>query len=538
MTKNIYFSECFSHQEIALARDKKYIIFGAGANGKNLVEYNDILAENVIAFCDNSVQLQGTKVKDIYDVVAPSELDRLVYQDDAWIIISIPFAHQEILNQLEAMNLTHRSIVVRFLEIFENDQDSLITQDYLDAVEVASEKYLLDKQNTQKQDKIKVVFVLHLLALISSFDSIYEEMKKMETFEPVFLISPTKMNLSHVSYDVRFTYDDNIIQFMKEKNYNFILGYENKKWINIYDLKPDLLLYNTTYQHSQMPSPFMGYRYHEKIKLAYISMGNSAPETTIKLESLTVSSLTFLNLCWKAFFDKGNYNYYQHTEIDKTLLVLSGSPKIDYYKNGLATHQVYFKNQNRIKILYTPSCESFEGRSSFLQYHKYFKNLLENNESIELAIRPHPFMERELIGLKKINRDELDIILSYFKNHPRCVYDTGFDYRQAFLEADFAVMDKSSINYEYYITAKPLIYTIQDINGTESFIAANYLLDSSYVVHTESALSDCINQLIGGKDPLKEKRVALHQAKIKDFFPSGTTNGKFIANYINSHIHD
>lgn len=500
---------------------RKCIIFGAGYKGQSL--FADIsLRYNVVAYADNDSQLWGNILNTV-PIISPNDLEQWVYDGDTDIIICSYFADEIIAKRLKEMDLNAKIIVPKFLEYIEDDENSLIDdEDVKSIIEKSRQIYL----KREKNEKIKIIFIVYFLSLFSSYESIYEEMVDDERFEPIILLSPVRKNGK-----LFFQYDHGLEETMQKRGYTYTMVYKNGEWIDIYSLNPDGIFYQTPYTVIQLPSICREYHYSDHVKIMNTPYGALPVENVQALLNDTSGYAGFLYNTWRLFLDRTNYDVFINNPKLADKIILTGTPKVDFYKRGIKKGESYFKNKNSTKILYTPTWQATKGRSSFLKYYDYFALLIQRGE-LELVLRPHPLLIPELESSDIISKSELERILSIFNSHENCLLDLNGDYRCAILSSDFAIMDISSLTYEYLPTGKPLILTAQN----EKELRVNPAIKNScYMAESREQLEYYVNMLLEGDDPLRDKRLEL-TGNFDDLFPNGGTNGAYISDYIAQNI--
>ena len=501
-------------------RKKDCMIFGAGFAGMN---YFAIISQryHVLAYVDNDPDLWGEIVMSL-PVISLDELKTQAKDADFDIVICVFYAHEEILRQLEQLHLNTNILRIKAIEFVWGDDASVIDEAvYQKKMDESRRKYLARK----KEGAICVVFMIHKLQLFSSNESIYEEMLADERFEPVIVLTPRYFIQGTYQF---YNYDDHLEAYMKKRGYEYRLAYQDGEWIDLYSLFPDGIFYQVPYTFPQLPSIYREYHYMDHIKIIHTPYGvlpTNAPDAL--LTGMSGGYRQFLENCWRLFLDKPNYDAFINDPQLAPKIVLSGSPKVDFYVRGIKGADAYFKRDDSRKILYTPTWMVKKGRSSFVKYAGYFLKLLQN-KSVELAVRPHPFLIPELEASKLISKDELDAILSAFREHTRCVFDLYGDYRSAILYSDFAVMDITSLAYEYLPTEKPLILCMKE---EDQFGVKKFIRDAAYVAYSEEQLEEYVAMLLAGEDPKMGERTEIVHG-LESLFPNEGSNGAFIKEYI------
>ena len=523
--KDCSFVDMISYEILELDDlNKECVMFGAGKMGAEL--YEMIIEQyDVIAYSDNNSKVWGTSLHDV-PIVSPNELRSLTQKGTVDVIVSSFYAVEKMVSQLKEMNLNARILTMELLEYVGSDENSLI----IDVEKVVTKSKPIYLQG-KRDNKIKIIFMLYSLTSFSSYESIYEQMLHDERFEPVLVLAPKRKTIE--SKKVIYDYELMLEETMVKRGYSFLWAYKDSQWIDIYALNPDGIFYQTPYSKVQLPAICRESHYCDDIKIMNTPYGVLMGEDINSLLSDATLVLNFVQNSWKVFLDKSNYDVFvkEPSFLDK--IVLSGTPKVDFYLTGVRNKDLYYKNTNSTKILYTPTWMAAKGRSSFLHYHDYFAELIQDKQ-VELVLRLHPLLIAEIETLNLLPKNELDSILSVFKNSENCVFDLYGDYRSAILDSDFAVMDITSLVYEYLPTGKPLILTAPNIN---EFSIKPSVKELCYVAENREQMIGYIEMLMNGDDPLCEKRLSVVGDK-SGLFPNGIANGKFIVDYIAKHIRE
>ena len=81
--------------------------------------------------------------------------------------------------------------------------------------------------------------------------------------------------------------------------------------------------------------------------------------------------------------------------------------------------------------------------------------------------------------------------------------DDNIDYLETFAHTDVLIADMSSINYEFYLMGKPMIYCG---NPLEYNAETKNMMECSYIASNWREVQDGIEQLSNGVDPTFDKR--------------------------------
>lgn len=84
------------------------------------------------------------------------------------------------------------------------------------------------------------------------------------------------------------------------------------------------------------------------------------------------------------------------------------------------------------------------------------------------------------------------------------------EYASTFWQSDVLIADYSSIIPEYFLTEKPLIFCITNMELT---LLQNMkdILEGSYVVHSQEELRECLEMLRLGEDSKRDIRITMKE---------------------------
>ena len=215
-------------------------------------------------------------------------------------------------------------------------------------------------------------------------------------------------------------------------------------------------------------------------------------------------------------------------------LAVWGHPKADHYRNMEQNRENIpeeWKQRigNRKTILWTPHHLidlNETGTGTWLIWGDHIlKQALEHPE-LFFIVRPHPLMMGALVNTGSITEDQAEEIRNKIDSAENMIWDTYDDYRLAFDAADAIITDGTTFSVEFLYTKKPILLTPRNMEG---FYIYEEMLRSYYIVNSIQDIADFMDMMQAGEDPLKEKRLALHD---KTFMipESGTVGENIIRN--------
>lgn len=145
------------------------------------------------------------------------------------------------------------------------------------------------------------------------------------------------------------------------------------------------------------------------------------------------------------------------------------------------------------------------GGSHFLAYRDAFTQFAveHGSDRVKFAIRPHPLMFRHMLQRDYMTEQELADYKALLETHGIALDDscqTPFD---ALTSADILLTDFSSINMNFFLMDRPMIYCPYDPDLSEDY---TLMLEGSYVAETWEQVETHLLHLIRGEDPAALRR--------------------------------
>lgn len=372
-------------------------------------------------------------------------------------------------------------------------------------------------KRTQNQP-INVLFVCHMSALWSMFDSIYDKLVNDSEFNPIVVALPYK----HGTLPDGQYKDDGVFTFLQEIGVNVIRGYDNEKdeWLDPATLKPDYVFYQTPYNF--FPESWLVRSVSMIAQVCYFPYATSlfrgeVDETVHPVSFFRFTSKFFIesSLCEKNLISRLK----KESWFSKERFVISGYPKFDYLTeqsqlSGKAWRRGIREDVRR--VLWTPRWNTGEGNCHFFDYKDYFIDFCSKHQNVDFIFRPHPLCLQNLIKTGELSGNDLEAMEFKYSNSQNMALDRNAMYQDTFLSSDILVSDISSMLLEFFATGKPLIYTHRVDVFNE---LGKKLSEGFYWVRNATELTDTLEMLIAGNDPLKEKRKEIIKSLL--YLPKG-----------------
>lgn len=216
-----------------------------------------------------------------------------------------------------------------------------------------------------------------------------------------------------------------------------------------------------------------------------------------------------------------------------------GHPKADHYLTSnnnriMIPQEWHEKIGNRKVILWTPHHLidlNSRGTGTWLIWGECILKAAIKHPEVCFIFRPHPLMLGALVNSNSMSQREVERLIIKIESADNIIYDTNASYHYAFDTADAIITDGTTFSVEFLYTKKPILLTPRNMEG---FYFYQEMLNSYYIVTRERDILEFIEMVRDGKDPLREKRIALHDKIF--FLPQVGTVGEHILNEIKKEL--
>lgn len=306
---------------------------------------------------------------------------------------------------------------------------------------------------------------------------------------------------------VGFKYNElNPIEFWKEIDSNVYIT-DEKNVFDITKLHPDLIFRQEPYDEVY-PLEYAAEKLCQISRLCYVPYGyNPSPVKHLEIEY----NDAFFDFCYSIFADSHTAYRFCKSKAAKSpfysniRLYECGFPRFDLM--GPIKEIYEYK-----KYLWIPrwSLDSIDNdKSGFFDYIENFLDYFQKNNDLSLEIRPHPAMFKNFVKRNAMTEDEVKSFKEKIACIPNISLDESADYIPAFQRADVLIADFSSLDIEFGITGKPIVYCgdMREFNDETREMANNF-----YTAHNWDELFGCIEMLKSNNDPFKLKRIEVARA--------------------------
>jgi hypothetical protein len=365
---------------------------------------------------------------------------------------------------------------------------------------------------------IHVLFVCHIRALWSSFDSVYRAVINDSGFRATVVT----LRYRHTTLPDGEYKDEGALEFLQAKGIPAISGYdrERNQWLSPASLSPDYVFFQTPYD--VFPPEWSVERVSMVARVCYIPYGATLFGDEVQNISYRSDFFRFVHLTFTdSPFGRGLFmNHFKHeTWLDENAYVLSGFPKLDYLIQRPELSGKAWRRGTRPdlkRILWTPRWRTSESNSHFFDYKDFFVEFCRQHNDVDFVFRPHPLCLQNFLQTGELTAAELERMEQAYRASSNMALDRSGDYQDTFLTSDVLVSDISSMLLEYFATGKPIIYTHR-VDAFNEF--GRKLAEGFYWVRNAAELDRTLAMLTSGNDPLREKRQEL--VKLLLFLPEG-----------------
>lgn len=196
-------------------------------------------------------------------------------------------------------------------------------------------------------------------------------------------------------------------------------------------------------------------------------------------------------------------------------IAIWGHPKADHYRDAAKNRENIpeeWKQRigSRKTVLWTPHHLvnlDETGTGTWLIWGEHILKAALAHPELFFIVRPHPLMMGALVNTGSLTQAQVDHIRKRIDDAENMVWDTNDDYRFAFDAADAIITDGTTFSVEFLYTKKPILLTPRNMEG---FYLYEEMLECYYIVNSIQDISDFMEMVQAGKDPLQHKRFALY----------------------------
>ena len=346
----------------------------------------------------------------------------------------------------------------------------------------------------KESGNIVIVFVVYKPQLWNSLKTVYEAAVTNDQVDTYVVVSPDESRLGDGSILTSF-------DFYKEQCPGAINAVQDGSFFDVSMLYPDIIFRQSPYDNA-CPKEYSMANLARVAKTCYVPYSYNYTPNHLHIE---YNDCLLANL-YGLFSDcKTNYNYCvkEHNEY---------YPDLHVYYYGFPRFDIARRMQNKsdgknVTFTWVPrwSTDAVDNDgTSFFEYKDLLPEYFSNHPELNLIIRPHPSMFSHFISLGLMTEHEVDKYFETIQSIPNIHMDDNMDYLKTFEETDVLIADMSSINYEFYLTGKPIIFCGDDTNYNAE---TKIMYELIYKVKNWGELQSEIEKLVNNQDPNHEVRL-------------------------------
>jgi hypothetical protein len=345
-------------------------------------------------------------------------------------------------------------------------------------------------------------------ALWSMFDSIYRAARD----DPQFKITIVAVPCMHPNLAPGHYSDLGMFEYLSGRGIDAIRGYlpEQDAWLTPESLAPDFVFFQTPY--NLFPERWSAEYTSAFAKVCYVPYGTTLfkgevdaivhPEsffraaTLVFAENATARDRLVDRFKATAWFREDKF-------------MVSGSPKLDFPAAPHSAASTPWKrgtSSKNTRILWTPRWWTNDGSCHFFDYKDHFSEFCKSRLDVDFVFRPHPLSIQNFLNTGELAQGEWERMETFYADSANMAIDKSGDYQDTFLTSSILISDISSMMIEYLVTGKPIVYTHRVDLFNE---IGRSLAEGMYWVRTADELTETLNMLISGSDPLQSRRLEL-----------------------------
>ena len=359
-----------------------------------------------------------------------------------------------------------------------------------------------------KSKNVHNVIFLVIHDSVWKYEEVYRLMSEDSTFNVNVVVIPL-VREREAQMDVYYQ----SLDYFENQGYCTIASYDgdNKKWLDVKEIiKPDIVFFTNPHKIT-----FEKY-YIDNFVDKLTCYTPYTFDITKNFEGQY--NQKFHNILF-AFFVETRFHYEYAEKFSKVSkaknVIISGFAGMDRINSDSykATNvwKDYLGGQAK-KIIWAPHHTIPEqgnnlDYSCFLDYAEYFKNLLNTNEDIQIAFKPHPLLKEKLYTNSRWGKRKTDNYYSIWDKLPNGQLEIG-NYTDLFYFSDAMILDSASFTVEYLFFDKPSLFTVKDDKLLDRFNSFgkrvfNFLYKAHSVKDIDSFIGDVV---FGGEDTLRLDR--------------------------------
>ena len=361
----------------------------------------------------------------------------------------------------------------------------------------------------RKEGLLNVVFI-NAQPSIWKYDSLFNLMLNDERFNPLVLVCP----LEGRGRDLMLSSIEESVDFFQKKGYPVRCAYNSNdgSYIDIKELKPDILFYSTQYPNQ------LNKRYNQYTLRKYLKCFVNYAFVNVLGDWSSASAVH--GLMWRYFSEcESNRQLcisYNRQEFCKNIRVV-GYPIFDEYQKAIGEPFDWNDPNPKFKRIIWAPHHTIEGQTGLLQFSTF---MLYNEKMLELAekykdkvqfvFKPHPLLRNNLYEHPDWGKERTDAYYKLWENGENTAFVNG-NYMNLFKSSDGIIHDSGSFLVEYLYTMKPGLYLGNYDRETQSNEVGKKAYSCYYIGKSVKDIEAFILRIIDGEnDTLADMRKAFY----------------------------
>lgn len=321
-------------------------------------------------------------------------------------------------------------------------------------------------------------------------------------------------------------------RFFKERGYNAIdarIGdgpwdtqTNQGQWFDLKSLKPDYLFYQQPYDN-YLPNAYRSTVVYRYAKICHTPYGFALIKELLD--------------CMVRDFCRCVYRTYSVSELEKDFNIrrfplshrlglrntIYFSPLVfaNFFQEQDSQSPSWEFSKNSFRAIWTPRWTTDEklGGSNFFRYKDVLLSYADSHPDADILMRPHPMAFDNFVRTGQMTPEQVQDYIANCNGRRNTALDRAKNYDATFWQSSVLVSDVSAVIVEYFVTGKPIIFCPTEKRGSTYLSNFEKICSSCYIATNQQELTDYLDQLRQGNDPLANKR----QQVIRELFGDDPT---------------
>lgn len=371
--------------------------------------------------------------------------------------------------------------------------------------------FLAERKLRRDDSPIRVGFLCQYIPIWHKLQPVYESMTRDPRFAPFLICVPSDVSGGKRAGNSQ---GNDTLDYFRDQGYTEAIDACLPKgdWLSLEQLGLEYVFYPRPYDDF-MPDPYKSHNVYRFCKICMVLYGmNTTREitkTTINRDFFRYVHCYFAELPYSMETNKNN-GWLLHTlGLQKT--VYYGMPGIESIREAQEDPRPAWNfSNNDFRVLWCPrwTTDPTMGGSNFFTFYNFLLDYAAEHVDSDFLFRPHPLALSHFQQTGEMSAEDVRHFVSRCEALPNVSLDKEKEYAATFWGTSVMISDISGMIPEYFVTGQPLIYCAANMHLTPEYTTSR-ILECSYIVYTPEELSQCLNDLKNGIDPLKEKRLQL-----------------------------